>query len=233
MFDNLSRVISAEIQGLSKGRLFCLPYSRVLLDFFEIRGIKASPMVVRGVVFGKLNPAEQWYQLDVLGMVKTAIHGPVAQAKMETQFVSGGSTEKKRLLVPYRTIGFPHSLGTGNKTLGNYEGNEWLGHLAIVADNTLIDLTIGQLNSSEFSINFNPPYVSIETDEMFLSGGSPLIGVQDGMLVAYFPYPEERTHESSISWSEPGPREQLRTVAEKVAKIFEGRPDSELHQSPD
>lgn len=216
--------------GLSDGALHCLPYSRALLDFFEARGKTAVPLVVRCVVFGRLDPATLWNQLDVRGMIKTVIHGPAANASIVTKFTPEGSTEFEELTVPYRTLGFPHSGANGNNTLGNYEDGTWLGHLVVLADNTVIDLTIGQLNSEEYAILLDPPYVTIEADELFLSGKAPLIGQQDGILVCYYAFPDERTHEKSDSWTKLEFREQLRTVGERVAKSFEGNSDDEFHK---
>jgi hypothetical protein len=94
----------------------------------------------------------------------------------------------------------------------------------VCADDTLIDLTIGQLNSRRFGIDFSPPYVTIETDEGFLLGRSPLVGIQDGMLVVYRAYPDEHTHEKSTSWGRnPQFRRQLldagRRVAERLSSL--------------
>ena len=162
-------------------------------------------------------------------MAKAAINGPRANAGMVVEYMPEDGTELKKLTVPYRTIGLPHSEGEGDKTLGNYQDGAWLGHLVVVADNTVIDLTIGQLNDKTFGINFNPPYVTVEADDKFLAGKSLLIGEQDGMIVCYFSFPNERTYEASDSWKKPELRQQLKNVADRVVKLFEGRqPSGEL-----
>lgn len=223
MFEELAKIFSNEMLSLSKGDLHCLPYSRALLDFFEARGIAAAPLVVRGVAFGRLEYAALWRNLDIPKMVEAAMTGPRANAGMVVKYMPEDGTELKDLTVRYRTIGLPHSEGNENKTLGNYEGGGWLGHLVVVADNTVIDLTIGQLNDKKFGINFNPPYVTIEADKKFLSGKSLLMGEQDGMLLSYFAFPNERTYEASDSWKKPTFRQQLKAVANRVVNLFEGK----------
>ena len=222
MFEELAKTFSEQMLGLSKGKLHCLPYSRALLDFFEARGTAATPLVVRGVVFGRLEPSALWQKLDIPKMANAAITGPRANAGLVVEYATEVGAEPKKLTVPYRTIGLPHSEGDGDKTLGNYQGGAWLGHLVVVADNTLIDLTIGQLNDKTFGISFNPTYVTVETDEKFLAGKSLLIGEQDGSVVCYCAFPNERTYEASDSWKKPELRQQLKIVADRVVKLFEG-----------
>lgn len=230
MFEELAEKLSDEMLSLSNGSLHCLPYSRALLDVFEAQGKCASPLVVRGVVFGRPESGDIWKQLGlpkIKKLIKAALESPRANAGIVLEFTPEGSTQTNTITVPFRTIGFPHSEGDGDKTLGNYENGQWLGHLVVVADNTVIDLTIGQLNNNEtFAINFVPPYVIIEADDNFLAGKSPLIGEQDGMLVAYFAFPTERTYQNSESWNKPDLRQQLKCVADRVAKLFADKPVS-------
>ncbi len=232
MFEELAKKFSKEMLTLSQGKLHCLPYSRALLDFFEARGKVARPLVVRGVIFGCPKPATPWKELNWQGMIREAIGGPRANGAIVAKYTPEGATQSKEVTVPYRTIGFPHSGEQGDKTLGNFEDGKWLGHLVVLVDNTVIDLTIGQLNHDTFAINFDPHYAMIEADENFLAGKSPLVGEQDGMLICYFAFPDEKTHENSESWNDPAFRHELKKVGNNVAKCFEGKPDTDFHIQP-
>jgi hypothetical protein len=189
MFEGLAKVFSERMLTLSGGQLQCLPYSRALLDFFDARGKLANPLVVRVVVFGKQNEA-YWNELvaSVSGIVGTLLKGasesPHANGTLQVELPASESAPSGTVNLPYRTLGFAH----GTAELGSYHTDgTWNGHLVVCVDNTLIDLTIGQINDWCFGIDFTPPYVTIETDAGFLSGLSPLIGIQDGMLVIYGP----------------------------------------------
>jgi hypothetical protein len=202
MFDALCGEFSERIRKLSNGELQCLPYSRALLDFFNTTDKTAKPLVARAVVFGQetgINWSELLHSVPELSkqLFFGATESTRANGVLSLEISPAGSASAKTVNVAYRTLGFTH----GTAELGSYHHNgTWNGHLVVCVDNTLIDLTIGQINDVKFGINFSPPYVTIETDEGFLSGRSPLIGIHDDMLVMYRAYPNERTFEQSNSW---------------------------------
>ena len=72
-----------------------------------------------------------------------------------------------------------------------------------------------------------------KTDEGFLAGERPINGTSDGKWVYYRPFPGELTYRRSDSWTDTTLRGQLKDVGLSVAKVFEGKPDSELHQLPE
>lgn len=206
--------------SLSKGKLNCLPYSRSLLDFFNARGIDAKSLVVRVVVFGKQADPTIWNRVDTYVLCRTAIGGNAN----DTLSIPDPDDATKTMSVPYRTIGFPHNSG---RELGDYSPTgSWGGHLVVVAENHLIDLTIGQINSDEFKISFSPTWQTVEVDTDFLTGKKPIVAVCDGMCICYFAYPEERTYEASKSWGAKGGaefRQQLKSMGLKVDKLWQGK----------
>ncbi len=230
MFEKITIQLLNESYEESGGTLQCLPLSRALLDAFEQLGMPATPLVIRGVVFGKQEDPTIFQKVGVQQLVTTAINGPHADGWIDLDITDGG--ERKKVRLHYRTIGQPHDGEPGDKTLGNYdvEGN-WLGHLAVVADGVLIDPSIGQLNDDRFKISFDPPALTAPASDAFRAGHEPLVFVIDGMLVAFFAYPEERTFEQSRSWTNAEFMAQLKAIGERTAAPFEGKESSDLHAS--
>ena len=217
-----------EIHDDSGGSLQCLPYSRAMLDALSSLGKEARPIVIRGVVFGKQENPEVYRVAGAKELIEAALRAPDANGMIELRGGSELGCAGRRF--PYRTIGFPHSGGSEDKTLGNYDSNgNWLGHLGVVIDDTLIDLTIGQLNDDEFNIALHPPALTIPVTEAFLKGEQPLLFIIDGMLIYYQAYPDEWTFESSKSWSDAKFRCELKAAGERTAAHYKGKPESELH----
>ena len=57
-------------------------------------------------------------------MIEAAITDPRANGGMVVKYTQEGTNQAKELTVPYRTIGFPHSEGDGDKTFGNFRGDQ-------------------------------------------------------------------------------------------------------------
>jgi hypothetical protein len=230
MFENLLNQLLIENQQESGGLLYCLPLSRALLDALEVLDVEAKPLVIRGVVFGRPEVSGFFGNANVFQLVKAAFHGPTANNWMDVVPKSEESVDGKSVRLYFRTIGQPHAGGPGDKTPGNYDkdGN-WLGHLAVVANGSLIDPSIGQLNRSDYQIHFDPPTLTVPVSDDFLDGKEPMVFSADEMLVAYFAYPDEITFETSRSWTDPEFRAQLKRLGERTAEPFKGRPESELH----
>ena len=230
MFENLAAAMSKAMITLSQGELNCLPYCRSLLDFCDIRGKAARPLVVRCVVFGSGKPQVKWWTQRTLSQaLPEVLAADHAVGEMSVQFYEEGKTTAQAVAVRYIKLGYP-GLKDQDKTLGNFHGGQWLGHLVVVCEKTLIDLTIGQVNSSKLSINLNPPHLTFEAKEEFLAGTALFVHSFCGSVIVYQAYPDERTYEKSGSWTDQTFRRQLRQVAESVAKAFEGKPDQDLHQ---
>ncbi|MFA5058960.1 MAG: hypothetical protein WC485_12665, partial [Opitutaceae bacterium] len=175
-------------------------------------------LVVRAVVFGATNGVD-WADLlqtvSPIQLFRGATESAHANGTLQFALPNSEGSEPQTIQLRYRTLGFTH----GEAELGSYEADgSWSGHLVVIAENALIDLTIGQLNDSRFDISFDPPHVTIEADESFLAGRSPLIGIQDGMMVCYRAYPEETTFEASKAWTDPIFREELRQVGQRAAE---------------
>jgi hypothetical protein len=230
MFEKIAISLLNEIHEDSGGTLQCLPYSRAMLDAFAILGKTAIPLVVRGVVFGRQEDSSIFRRDEMQRLIDAALKAPNANGWIDVEQVT--NTGRNLLRLHYRTIGLSHEKGNGDKTLGNYDAEgKWLGHLVVIVDNTLIDLTIGQLNDSRFNIDFNPPALAAPVMESFLNGTQPLTFILNGMLVYYRAYPNERTHEASRSWTDEAFREELKAAGMRTAAHFEGKPGSELHQN--
>lgn len=229
MFENLTIRLLNESHEESGGELACLPLCRSLLDAFEALGIQAAPLVIRGVVFGKVEDPNIYKHPQFGRLIMSAFNGPSANGWMEVGGTVNG--EKKNIRLHYRTIGLPNGGDADDKILGSYDVNDgrWLGHVAVVANGTLIDPSIGQLNDPKFQILFDPPAITAEVSNEFLTGKKPLVFLSDGMLVAYFAYPDERTYETSRSWTHSEFRPQLKAIGERTAAPFLDRPESELH----
>ena len=96
MFEGLAKTVSEEMLSLSSGQLQCLPYSRALLDFFDVRGNAASPLVVRVVVFGQQNVVS-WHDLLAAVPITTLFLGasesPHANGMLQVQLPGAGLEE--------------------------------------------------------------------------------------------------------------------------------------------
>jgi len=158
-------------------------------------------------------------------LAEKAIASPHANG--ELQFSSSEGTSREPLLrVKYRTLGFTH------RTVepGSYSPDGgWNGHLVVVAGNTMIDPTLGQLNNPKFDIDLNPPYLAFEVDDDFLNGLEPVVGSIGQHCVYYQAFPDEQTYAQSKSWSDQNFREELKQVGVSVAGTFAGKSDSTLH----
>lgn len=232
MFEKITISLLNEIHEDSGGSLQCLPYSRAMLDAFAVLNKTGLPLVVRGVVFGRQEDLSIFRRKEMQDLINAALRGPNATGWLDVAVESRG--ERQILRLPYKTIGLPHENGTGDKTLGNYDADgKWLGHLVVIVENTLIDPTIGQLNDTRSNIDFNPPALTSPVTESFLRGDEPLKFIYDGMFVYYMAYPEERTFETSKSWTDQGFRTQLEAAGKRAAAHYEGKPESALHQEED
>lgn len=228
MFERFAAALAQDIEPLAQGRLFCLAYSRTCLDALAALGLRARPLVVRGVVLGRLESSELYEDPAAREhLANAALGAPQANGRL---VLGSAGADNPALQVPYRTIGMPHAGEPGNKTLGNYDDTgKWLGHLVVVVDGTLIDMTIGQLNSPHFVIELSPPYLTTATDTEFLSGAKKLYAIRNGCLIGYQAYPAERTHELSRSWIDRAERANLQRIGRQTASRFAGQPNSSLH----
>ena len=130
MFEGISKTLSTEIRQLSNGKLNCLPYSRALLDCLAAMGIQSDPLVVRAVIFGKVEGLD-WEEMLKKVSPRTLFEGAVnssnANGWLELKIGPEGQEEAFRL--PYRTLGYTH----GNAPLGDYdEHGTWSGHLVVL-----------------------------------------------------------------------------------------------------
>lgn len=225
-YEGLLQRFIREIWPLSKGQLNCLPHARALLDFFEAQGTVAYPLVVRCVVFGRLPRGGIELPMEEFAEKAIASASPDGQLLFES---SKGSPEEHLLAVKYRTLGFSH----GAVEPGSYSADgSWTGHLVVVAENTLIDPTLGQLNHPKYDINLNPPYLAFDVDDEFLNGRETTVGSIGENCIYYKAFPDEQTYEKSRSWSDPKFRAELKQVGVTVANSFAGKSESVLHAPP-
>lgn len=218
MYDDDADIVAREISTLSKGQLYCLPYTRTLLDYYDQLGVVARPLVVRAVVFS-LNAGCTWNDLlknlPPSHLVKQVIGSPHANGDIELAIDAKTPGKSRDIRLSYRTLGYSH----GMAKMGSFESDgRWNGHLVVVADIAMIDMTIGQLNSERFGIHFESPHIIIEIPKGFLSEQQLLVSIVNNMMVCYQTYPDERTYEESCSWNDPNFRNQLRCVAELAAQ---------------
>ena len=241
--EHLARVFGAEMLTVSKGALHCLPYCRALVHLFNMRNITARPLVVRCVVFNPQGAKHIESGLDIDVLCAQIVAGPYANGSIVQSTTD--PTRKPlfhrnihnevsgRMVIPYRTIGFPASADDGARELGSYDSTTggWLGHLVVVANETLIDMTIGQINADAYDINFAELYLTATITPGFLSGSAWLPVKRDGMLVCYQAYPDESTYLSSDSWRSNAKKksaasdlqDRLRQLATTVAKHVDCR----------
>jgi hypothetical protein len=224
MFAGIAKVLSERIRRLSHGKLNCLPYIRSLLDCMEELGLQAKPLVVRAVVFGKVDGVDWEQMLKKVGQRKLfeeAVTSPNANGWLQLTLGPDELGKIETFKLPYRTLGYTH----GNGELGSYdEKGSWSGHLVAVADGAMIDLTMAQLNEPFFNIAIKPDFMVTETDEPFLEGKQPAVFIHDGMLFMYKAFPEEGTYKTSRSFSEPGFRGELKNVGLSAARALKTVP---------
>lgn len=229
MFEGLCTSLSKEMVGRYGNQLNCLPYSRALLDFFKARGIEAIPLVARAVVLGKVSddPAI-WHKVNGPKLCEMAITAEGGNGFQQVGIRLPATDDKPEevieFMIPFRTLGYPHG---AERETGTYDENgAWNGHLVVVAENALIDMTIGQLNSPKLSVHFDPTWTIVEADPGFLAGANPIIGIQAGMMIRYQAFPDERTYEASQSWGSRGGqkfRQELRAVGSHMARLWLGK----------
>jgi len=194
--DSIAQIVSDTVSAAPNAKLNCLPYSRVLHLVLTHLNRNSTPLVTRAIVFGPPNQLD-WSplveKLDMNALFKQTVQGEHANGFH--LFVSKALGEIK---IPYRTLGYTH----GNAELGSFESDgSWNGHISVVSDGTLYDLTIGQLNDHKLSIAFNPGYLTTEADSEFLNGTKPLMGLHEGMFVVYQAFPAEVSFLQSQSWT--------------------------------
>lgn len=230
MFEADLDIVAQAIDSLSRGRLHCLPYARYLIDYFDQRGIHSRPLVARPVVFGVPNGSD-WNELLRLESPQAyfdrAVGSPHANGHLQLT-IPTMDTESRTVSIPYRTLGYSHN----DSPVGTYnDDGTWNGHIVVLAENSVLDMTIGQLNDVRFHIHFDPPHVEIESDNDFLSGNQLLVGTQDGMMIAYRAFPEETTFQESRSWSDADFRNQLQDAGIRAAAAYsQQHPISDFQQ---
>jgi hypothetical protein len=231
MFEGLAKILSEEIDTISHGQLQCLPYSKSLLDCLDALEIPAKPLVVRTVVFGKVAGLDWETFLKRVpwpNLFSDATNSPHANGWLDVECPTHDSDEPEAFRLPYRTLGFPH----GAAELGAYHADRsWYGHLVVVVDKTMIDLSIAQINSTQFGINFKPDFVTTGVTDEFLSGEKPLIVIVDGMLAIYRSYPNETTFETSNSFAGPAFPAQLKEIGIRAASLVRNLPRKSLHSA--
>lgn len=226
MYEALSKTIHEEIAPLSHGSLQCLPYSKALLEFFEARKLPASALVVRAIVYGSDDALEFISDDEVFQLFGLAYESLQANGEILTK----ADATRGAIKIYYRTLGMANGVPNRIAIEGGYgEDGRWMGHLVVIQEGTLVDLTIGQLNSDVFKIRFDPPYIATTVDAIFLAGKGPHVVHINGRIIVYWAFPKENTHEASKSWTDPDFSEQLKGVGRRVADIFKDLPDVALH----
>lgn len=240
MFDNLAKQFNAAMFSLSRGHLHCLPYSRGLLDFCEKRGLPGRPLVVRCIVFNPQATGHAGSILNLQLLCEQVLRAPNANGSIvrSTTDVTRAPVYHHgvpnqvpgRMVLPYRTLGFPTNK-PGGPPMGDYDPKVgWLGHLGIVVEGTMIDLTIGQMNSEEYRIKFTEDYLTASPTADFLSGSAWLFVKKDGMLICYRAFPDETTYTQAESWRDTPLRLKLKNVANAVVRQFSGKPNTTFHE---
>ena len=225
--DALLEIVREEVSNRYGDGLNCLAYCKVLLEALKLLGAyDAQELVVRAVVLGKSTDFDYLQNMHPSQLVqlcdRACVHS-AANSTIEIELTKPDSTERTKVTIPYRTVGYTHGAGE----LGELSDGQWSGHIVIVYNNHLIDPTIGQLNSEKFGILFNPPYI-------LLAGGDQKIGEEHFLytanqehFIAYETYPDERSYLSSKSWSDTIFVDELFEVATRVVEHYQANLFSE------
>ena len=96
-----------------------------------------------------------------------------------------------------------YSVGLGY----GYTEGKWSGHLVVVSQNEMLDLTIGQACRPQHGIYVEPWVVSV--DEEFVKGVQPLLLTRDGSVVKYTAFPHDFLFEKAPDWTNFSWRERL------------------------
>lgn len=209
--------VDTELRTISGGKLNCLPYARTLLDYFELLGVAALPLVARAVVFGTLTGCswdELFQKVSPIQLFQSAVASPHANGSLQFSLPFEEGAPPKECELRYRTLGYTHQQAKEGSFASD---GTWNGHIVVVINHVLIDMTIGQLNDPRFGIMFEPPHITAEVDDDFLSGTRLLSGMQGGMLLCYQAFPNERSFEQSGSWKDQCFRMQLHALAKLAA----------------
>lgn len=209
--------VGTELRTISGGKLNCLPYARTLLDYFAKLGVAALPLVARAVVFGTLTGCswdELLQRVSPTQLFHSAVASPHANGSLRFSLPLEEGAPPKECELRYRTLGYTHQQANEGSFASD---GTWSGHIVVVIDHVLIDMTIGQLNDQRYGIMFEPPHITAEVDDDFLSGTRLLSGMQGGMLLCYQAFPEEKTYEQSMSWTDIRFRSQLSALAKRAA----------------
>jgi hypothetical protein len=90
--------------------------------------------------------------------------------------------------------------GSYNIGLGYGESKEkWAGHLVVVAEGKLLDLTLGQVYRPEWKIRLEP--ILVPVTKRFLEGNETLVLHSEGCKVEYKAFPDDQSYTKVPDWT--------------------------------
>lgn len=214
--DRLLQIVSEELLPISKGKLHCLPYAKVLLKTLHLLGAKdAKEVVARAVIFGKQNQVD-YEQLFSVQHPLEVINAILTSDKANGIVTFPSPLEKDsgtQLAIPYRTLGYSHGINPSGALSSD---GKWTGHIIVTLQNFILDPTIAQINSPECGIAFDPNFIAVQTSNPPFRNRYE-ISFFDGIALFYEAFPDERTYLASESWGNTDFSKELDAIAERAA----------------
>ena len=175
------------------GKDACMAATRVGIDTLRHFGIPAYPLTVQVVIFNE-------------------VYGRLLRE-------GGGLTRNIEEVEEWKQKG-AWSHGVGVPGLGEGPG-KWPGHLvAIVQNQWLIDLSIGQANKPEKGIILGDPIICSVTEE-FLGGNDRHTITNGALMLTYLARPKDFSYRQRADWSERWrARSAIRQTIQKVIEAY-------------
>ncbi len=118
----------------------------------------------------------------------------IANAPLVKRFQAGNPPRNQEELQQAAKEDGSHSIGLGY----GYTKGKWSGHLVVISEGQMLDLTLTQANRPAQGIILEPVLVPASSD--FLAGKDDLLLTIGGTLVKYHAFPDDHSYEDSPDW---------------------------------
>jgi hypothetical protein len=123
----------------------------------------------------------------------------IANAPLVKRFEAGNPPKDQEELRQAAKEDGSHSIGLGY----GYTEGKWSGHLVIVCEGEMLDLTLTQANRPAQGIHLEPVLVPVSED--FLAGKTSLVLTINETLVKYHAFPNDHSYQDSPDWKRFNP----------------------------